>query len=350
VRQNFNLEKFDYILGFGIAILMIIILATVAFSFVQRLYEIMLLYICAPFFVSSMPLDDGQKYGAWRDMFIAKLVSGMGTIVLVNLFLMVVPVIMDDSLRLDPRAEALVPSNMIYNYLLKVVFVVGGAFAIKQGGSIITGIVNYQAGMQESQTMQQVGASVTRAAAFTGGAALTAGKGLFKAAAAPVKLGGTLATRKVQKELTKKMLSGGDNPSLTTSFLRGAYKKGTQLTSGVRQVQDTARRVTAFAKGDFAGAQKVNGQDTYHSRRTEAYMKGNMIEFLRMDSAEGQKAGGAEDRKAETDRRQADYFAARPWKQSGSSGGQASNSKPAEKTAVKPADKPDKPDNKEFRG
>jgi hypothetical protein len=42
VRQNFNLEKFDYILGFGIAILMIIILATVAFSFVQRLYEIML--------------------------------------------------------------------------------------------------------------------------------------------------------------------------------------------------------------------------------------------------------------------------------------------------------------------
>jgi hypothetical protein len=319
VEQNFDLKKFDYILGYGLSIFMIIIFGTIAFTFVQRLFEIMLLYISAPFFVSSMPLDDGQKYSAWRDMFIAKLASSMGTIALVNLFLMSVPLIMDDALRLDSRPEALDPANVFYNYLLKIVFIVGGALAVKQGGSLITGIVNYQAGMQESQTMQQSGAilsgAVAATGAFAGAAALKVGRGAFKAAAVPVKFAGRAAFRGIQYGLTKKMLSEGEKPDIWTKSFRWAYKTGSSIAAGASEVKDTAKRTKAFFKGDFAGAARSHGRDNYEAQRIQAFKEGNMVDFIRMGSADNAHKGHVYDMLATTDRRAAQKAASMPWKE-----------------------------------
>ena len=217
VKQNFHLNQIDYVVGFILAIFLLIVLATITLTFVQRIFEIMILYVTAPFFVSTMPLDDGAKFGSWRDMFIAKLVSGMGTLILVNLYLMAVPIIMSPNLRLDPRA--LTSQYLTYDYLLKIIFVAGGALAAKQGGSLITTLVNAQAGQQEQQTMQQTGAMVQRGAMFAGGMALGAAKvagkvgmGAASIATRPIRQGAMAGFRGAQYALTKKMLFDGQEP------------------------------------------------------------------------------------------------------------------------------------------
>ncbi|MCL2056959.1 MAG: hypothetical protein FWH02_07060 [Oscillospiraceae bacterium] len=307
VRKNFHLNKFDYIIGYGLSIFMIIIFATIAFTFIQRLFEIMLLYLAAPFFVSTMPMDDGAKFGAWRSMFIAKLVSGMGVIVMMNLFLLAIPVVMHDDLRLDTREEALNPANMTYNYLLKIVFVAGGALAVKKGGTLLTTLVDYQAGAQEQQTMQESGILAGRAVSFTGGMALGAGRLAMK----PVAFGGKMALRGVQYGLTKKMMSGGDNPDGVSKFLRSAYSAGSRASDMVDSAKEGMGRVRSFASGDFAGAFKIGGEDTYESKRASAFMSGNMVEFMRMEKDEGKIRAGFTVRDSE--KQTARERSHRPW-------------------------------------
>jgi hypothetical protein len=221
VGNNFAYEKIDYLLGYGLSIFMIFILATIAFTFVQRIFEIMMLYIAAPFFVSSMPLDDGQKFKAWQNLFIGKLVSGMGVIVMVNLYLIAVAFLMGPDIVLDTRslntsATGVAADFQTYDYLMKIIFVVGGAIAVKNGGSLLTSIVDYQAGMQEQTTMAQTGATVSRAGMFAGGMALGATATVVgtvgKAAWGTAKFAGTAALRGAQYGLTKKMMYDGKEP------------------------------------------------------------------------------------------------------------------------------------------
>ncbi len=213
VGEHFFFSKFDYIVGFGVGLFMLFILATISFTFVQRLFEIMLMYVAAPFFVSSMPLDDGQKYGAWRDMFIGKLASGVGTLVLMNLYLLAIPIVMSPVMRLDPRATD-ASSYLTYDYLMKMIFVIGGALAVKQGGSLITSLVSYQAGTQEQSAMLQSGAMVMGAALMAGGAAKTAG-GVAGKAGAYAKKTSKAAYSKFRQSSSKKMtkVSLGGRPA-----------------------------------------------------------------------------------------------------------------------------------------
>jgi hypothetical protein len=270
VKSKFDLSEIDYVIGYGVGIFMLITFVTIAFTFVQRIFEIMLMYIAAPFFVSTMPLDDGQKYSAWREMFIGKLVSGMGMIVLMNLYLMAVPIIMNPNMRLDPRATD--SSYLTYDYLMKMVFVLGGALAVKNGGSLITSIVSYQAGMQEQQTVQQTGDMVTRTALVAGGVALAVGKLTGKAAWQPLRFAGKGA----QYALTKQMMEGDPN-SKTTKLLRGGYQAAGMVK---RAWANDKNRISSLARGDVAGMFKRDGKDTYTSKRIGSFLSGNMVDFM----------------------------------------------------------------------
>ncbi|MCL2455920.1 MAG: hypothetical protein FWD19_00050, partial [Defluviitaleaceae bacterium] len=70
-----------------------------AFIFARRIFEILLLYITSPYFVAMMPLDDGQKFKAWRDQFIGKMLAGFGIVLGMRIFLLMVPVIFSTNIR-----------------------------------------------------------------------------------------------------------------------------------------------------------------------------------------------------------------------------------------------------------
>ena len=85
-----------------------------------------------------MPLDDGEKFAGWRELFVAKCFTGFGAAFGMRLYLMVVGIIMGNSI--DFTAGGSISREM--DYVLKLLIVMGGAFAIFKSSSMLTMLMN----------------------------------------------------------------------------------------------------------------------------------------------------------------------------------------------------------------
>lgn len=146
VRDFFNLAKFDYLIGYIVSIFLIIILAICLITFVQRIFELILLYIVSPYFIATMPLDDAEKYSQWRDLFLAKCFTGFGSAIGMRLYLMICPMIMGNQIRFSTGTSSEV------EYMIKLFFLIGGAWAVLKSGGLIASIFNFQSGQSEYGT------------------------------------------------------------------------------------------------------------------------------------------------------------------------------------------------------
>ncbi len=150
VKKDFYFYKFDFVVGIGCSIFIFIVMISNSMVFIQRLFDILLLYIVSPFFVSTMPLDDGERFKRWRELFLGKSFSGMGSIVAMKLYLMIVPVIMSGQIEFT----SLKSESAEVVYVLKVLFLLGGAWAATKSGSMVTSLISAAAGSAESSTAQ----------------------------------------------------------------------------------------------------------------------------------------------------------------------------------------------------
>lgn len=151
VTDKFNLASFDYLIGFIAAVFLLFTIGVCLIVFVQRIFELMLLYLVSPYFVCMIPLDDGEKFGRWREMFIGKCFSGFGSVVGMRLFLMVCPMIMGNRIKFGAGAS---PEM---DYIMKLFFLAGGAWAVYKSGSMITSLLSYSAGSSEANTAAMAG-------------------------------------------------------------------------------------------------------------------------------------------------------------------------------------------------
>ena len=72
VKKDFYASNFNYVEGFVSAVLLLLILLGAVMVFIRRIFELLLLYLVSPFFVSTIPLDDGVMFKKLRELFIAK--------------------------------------------------------------------------------------------------------------------------------------------------------------------------------------------------------------------------------------------------------------------------------------
>lgn len=149
VMEKFDLSNFDYLVGAIAAIFLFFTLAVCLIKFVQRIFEVILLYIVSPYFVSTIPLDDGEKFGKWREMFVGKCFSGFGSAIGMRLYLMVCPMIMSDTIDFGASGEM--------DYIMKLFFLAGGAWAVFKSGPMLTNLLSFQAGQDESTTQAVAG-------------------------------------------------------------------------------------------------------------------------------------------------------------------------------------------------
>lgn len=163
-------SKVDYLIGFGSSIFAAIVMIICFFTFVRRIFDIILLYITSPYFSATIVLDDGEKFKRWRETFIAKIVTGFGSAIGMRIYLMVVPVVMSPNLRLfDSMA-----GEWAGGYIVRIVFLLGGMYAVHKSSSLLTSIISASVGAQESADNAIMGAMVTshakKLALATGGA------------------------------------------------------------------------------------------------------------------------------------------------------------------------------------
>ena len=135
---------FTYIL---IGIVLIIIMIMCLFNFIRRLFEILLLYLVSPYFVAIMPLDDGEKFKQWFGMFSGKLVTGYGSVVIMKIYLLLMPLFMRGGIQFTNMGRE-------STFILYGLFAIGGAWAVFKSGSMLTSLVNEAAGRHEQEAMQ----------------------------------------------------------------------------------------------------------------------------------------------------------------------------------------------------
>lgn len=148
VARDFKFGKFDFLVGLGLSIFLFIIMVSCSMVFIQRLFDMLVLYIASPFFVAMIPLDDGEKFKAWRDLFIGKAVTGFGSIVAMRMYLIIVPVIIGGQIQFGD----LLGGSVEATYVLKMLFLLGGAWAVTKSGSMVTSLISASAGATEGKT------------------------------------------------------------------------------------------------------------------------------------------------------------------------------------------------------
>ena len=139
----------NFYVMFVSTILMVIMLCMSLLVFIQRIYELLLLYIVAPFFVAPMPLDDGEKFKAWREAFIGKTISGFSTVITIQIVILMMPLI------LNP--EFVMHENYFVNTLLKALLIVGGLFSAYKSHTLIAQIVSPSTAQTEGATGGLIG-------------------------------------------------------------------------------------------------------------------------------------------------------------------------------------------------
>ena len=72
VSQYYNLRSIDYLVGLLGSIVIMVMFVMSAITLIQRIFDVVLLYIISPVSVSTIPVDDGNRFKLWRDMIISK--------------------------------------------------------------------------------------------------------------------------------------------------------------------------------------------------------------------------------------------------------------------------------------
>lgn len=184
VKKDFYAANFNYVAGFASAVVLLFILAGATMIFIRRLFELLLLYLVSPFFVSTIPLDDGITFAKWREMFVAKFFSGFGVIFSMRYYLMLVPSIAGNDLCLYNMN---LPNAVIINSILKMFLIIGGAWAVYKSQHLILQIFNPEVASADEQAGNLIkgivvgtvstASSMAMAAATGGGSAALSGLG-----------------------------------------------------------------------------------------------------------------------------------------------------------------------------
>ena len=107
--------------GLGFALIKAIV------KLVRRIYELVFMYVTMPMFLSTLPLDDGVRFRAWRESFMTKLILTYGTVFSVSIFAIMLPMIGNMSIT---------GISEYGNTIFKVFMIIGGAIAIPTGQAL----------------------------------------------------------------------------------------------------------------------------------------------------------------------------------------------------------------------
>lgn len=191
VRKDFDIWKIDYLVGYISCIVFIIIMAICIFTFIVRMFNLLLLYLTAPLFASTMPLDDGAKWQSWTQAFVIQIFSGFGLVIAMRLYLIIIPIVISRDLVFFAGSGTGVA---ILNRMAQLLMVLGGAWAVLQSGSVITGILAGNPGMAAIQQEGRIGGMVTGWALRAPMAAIGAAKGIAGIASSPFRaVGGAVS-------------------------------------------------------------------------------------------------------------------------------------------------------------
>lgn len=234
-RSVFTFRGFDYFIGIGCGIFFTIVMCMVLAVFIGRVFDVVVLLIIQPFFVGMMPFDDGEYYRRWFELFLGKLFQGFGSVIGMRVYLMILEQIFTGNIRFSNSTSV---GARLQDYLMMLLFAMGGAVAVRHVGPLVTGILSQAAA---------TGEQMTGAAGWAAGAKIAGveAAGVKKLGSFEMKLAGNvtgMAANQVGQDMSR--LAGRAN--------RGISNLVTQASRGVRSYFGAGNPST----GAFVGGAK----------------------------------------------------------------------------------------------
>ncbi|MDR2046655.1 MAG: hypothetical protein LBP79_01890 [Clostridiales bacterium] len=130
-----NLYQTNLFLLFVTPLILIILIGTALLKLTRRIFDIVVLYLAMPFFLSSIPLDDGSRFKLWRENIITKTLSVYGTVLAFNVFLMFLDAL--GSFRIGGEGD-------FVNVIFSLVLIIGGAMAAAGGADLFSSLLGGQ--------------------------------------------------------------------------------------------------------------------------------------------------------------------------------------------------------------
>lgn len=146
VKKDFDISKINFFLGYVGAVMVTLIMLCAIIQFVRRILELLLLYLAAPFFVALIPQDGGARFKEWKNMFVAKMFSVFGPMMMMQLYFIIIPSVVNSNVIEFNAGSAWMDST------IRIFFIVGGAWAVYQGQHMITTILNPTAGGEAGES------------------------------------------------------------------------------------------------------------------------------------------------------------------------------------------------------
>ena len=144
----YDFTKFNWLFAFVSCFFITTTLLYAAMGVVQRLFEITLLFAVSPPFIALMPLDGGSAFKNWAQKFIQSTVVMYGTVVALNFFFIVAPLLQQIDLFYTAQEIADYGSLTcdLFNGFAHILFIMCGALMIKDFTGILTELTAGKAG------------------------------------------------------------------------------------------------------------------------------------------------------------------------------------------------------------
>lgn len=229
VRRDFDIWDMDYLVAYIACIVFILIMAICIFTFIVRMFNLLLLYLVAPLFASSMPIDDGSKWQSWTQAFVIQLFSGFGSVIAMRLYLIIIPVALSSDLIYFPGEGV---GYAVLNRMAQLLMVLGGAWAVLQSSSVITGILAGNPGMAAIQQEGRIGSMMTHGA-------MSAVRGTKQIAGGILKTPGNIA-KKAQDSRSQRLSRAGEKEQLATRKSQRAQVKADVAQNKAKELRESA--------------------------------------------------------------------------------------------------------------
>ena len=244
VSVYYDIRDIDFFTGIIGSLTILVMFVISSITLIQRLFDIVLLYLISPISVSTIPADDGNRFKLWKEMMISKVLSAYGIILSMNLFFIIIPQVQTISFF----------ANDFKNGIMKILFLIGGAFAVTKANLVVAQLTGNTAGGQETQQLianMRTGKSIARAIGTTGlamGGAVVGGKNFFDGKNSSGTMGGGFKNS-MKGQVSTPIVSKADQ---TSKVKRMATMPTRIATMPIGVIKD-------FAKGGIVGASRNIG-------------------------------------------------------------------------------------------
>jgi hypothetical protein len=126
----------------------VVIMTMILLMFVRRIFEVMMLYIVAPIFVATIPLDEGAKFKLWREAFISRTLMGFSALFTLKIILLLLPVFWLSGIQLLPSAG--------HDAILKLLITIGGMATAYKSQTLISNIIDINMAAAEKETSSTI--------------------------------------------------------------------------------------------------------------------------------------------------------------------------------------------------